>query len=582
MPLRSSLHLALCLVLTACAIPQRDAATPPVTAIGAVQGAGDRSPLVDAVATIDGVVTLRLHGTADAAGGVFVQDPGDNDPSTSDAVFVTGAGVDTLLAGDAVRVTGRVTETDTGRGARLTTIDAARIDILPARAMPAPQRLDAWPASRESLEGMRVAFDRLHLDAHDRLETTGRLRASVGEAPWQVTERARPGSDAARALAATQHARRVLLDDSRAGPPDTATPWWSSIASARSGSTLHGLTGVVDERDGAYRVRIDTIGRVTAAPRPPAPRVGGQLRIAALNVENLFNGDGAGGGFPTERGARTQAEFDVQLSKQVATIQALQADVVALMELENDGHDARSAEGQLVAALNAGGGAWHGVRHSSPIGTDEIRVGIVYRSDRVRAVGRAATLTGGPFDTRSRVPLAQAFASSNGGPVFVVVANHLKSKGCGNAQGLDADQGDGQSCFNPTRVDSAQRLHRWITTDPTRTGATRIALLGDFNAYAQEDPIHWLREAGWRDAFEVARVEAPYSYVYDGLRGRLDHALLSAEFARELAGAAKWHVNADEPVSLGYRAHPQGGRTPWRGSDHDPLVLGFTLQGGAR
>jgi predicted extracellular nuclease len=98
-------------------------------------------------------------------------------------------------------------------------------------------------------------------------------------------------------------------------------------------------------------------------------------------------------------------------------------------------------------------------------------------------------------------------------------------------------------------------------------------LLGDFNAYAMEDPIRTLHDAGWRDAFAVAKVERPYSYVYNGMSGRLDHALLSPGMAARLRGAAEWHTNADEADDLGYRDRNEPG--PWRSSDHDPLLLGF-------
>ncbi|MGO4781863.1 endonuclease, partial [Lysobacter sp. 2RAB21] len=71
-----------------------------------------------------------------------------------------------------------------------------------------------------------------------------------------------------------------------------------------------------------------------------------------------------------------------------------------------------------------------------------------------------------------------------------------------------------------------------------------------------------------------AKVESPYSYVYDGELGRLDHALLSPALAARLRGAVEWHTNADEPESAGYR---NGGAGPWRSSDHDPVLLGFDL-----
>ena len=114
-----------------------------------------------------------------------------------------------------------------------------------------------------------------------------------------------------------------------------------------------------------------------------------------------------------------------------------------------------------------------------------------------------------------------------------------------HAEGADRDQRDGASCWNATRVESARLLDRWART--LQRGDARVLIVGDLNAYAQEAPVRTLVDAGWRDAFEAAGVESPYSYVYDGQLGRLDHALLSPGLASRLRGAAEWHSNADEP-----------------------------------
>jgi uncharacterized protein len=210
-------------------------------------------------------------------------------------------------------------------------------------------------------------------------------------------------------------------------------------------------------------------------------------------------------------------------------------------------------------------------------------VAIIYRDSRVVPVGRFATLEGGPFVEHSRVPLAQAFqrrvAGKAVGQALVIVANHLKSKGCGKgdtaAKGPDADQKDGQSCWNATRVESARRIDAWIKGDPTGAKTDRTILVGDFNAYAMEDPITTLTAAGWQDALKVAKVAQPYSFVYDGLSGRLDHALLSPALAGRLRGAVEWHNNADESDRFGYEYSTDAG--PYRASDHDPLLLGIDL-----
>jgi predicted extracellular nuclease len=537
-------------------------------AIGRVQGTGAQSPLLGQTVTVEGVVTARSGGKS---GGWFVQDAGDGDDASSDAIFVVDAAAAAAIEpGDRVRVRGTV-----GEPAGRTTIEQAQVQRLGRGPLPSLSLADA-PQDWERLEGMALRFDApvLLADSGD-LGKRQRILVSVGERLWQPAERAAPGSDAARAAMANNARRQLWLETS--GP----TPAWpEGLAQARSGSRLDAVSGVLDQADAGYRLQLGSTPTLQATARPQPPQVPGNLRVAALNLENLFNGDGKGGGFPTPRGARTPAELSAQLAKHVGTLNGLDADVVALMELENDGYGRHSSIATLVDALNAGGANWRYVDAGKGPGDNAIRVGLIYRSDRVRTQGKPVTLQDGPFGPHSRVPLAQAFVAMKAGridgPAFVIVANHFKSKGCSGAEGGDRDQGDGAACWNATRIESARLLESWLKRDPTGHGRGMTLLVGDFNAYASEAPLRALEETGWRDAFAVAGVAAPYSYVYDGQLGRLDHALLSPALAKRLRGAAEWHSNADEPDGSGYRA---GGAGPWRSSDHDPLLLGFDLRG---
>jgi predicted extracellular nuclease len=557
-PLRAALLIAPCLLLGCSTTP----ATRDGIAIGAVQGRDARSTLVGQAVTVRGIVSAR------GDGGWYLQDGGDGDEATSDALFVRDA-ASSMEPGEEVRVHGTVAELDAGRATRTALVDA-RVDRIGKSPLPSVA-IDAAPADWERLEGMRVRVDAPVLLADSgELAKHGRVQVSLDERAWQPTERNEPGSDAYRAFVA-DNARRTLWLEAA----DIA--WPQGLAQARAGSRIDGATGVIDQDAKGYALRLDATPTLHPAARPQPPKVPGTLRIAALNLENLFNGDGRGGGFPTPRGARTSQELAAQLGKHVSVLDGLDADVVALMELENDGYGPASSIAALVGALDAGGGDWRFVDAGQGPGDNAIRVGLIYRAERVRPVGKPAILEGGPFGPESRVPLAQAFvplkAGKARGPAFVVVANHFKSKGCSNGTGADRDQGDGAGCYDATRTDSARRLHEWLAGDPTGHGALTL-IVGDLNAYARERPVRTLHEAGWRDAFEVAGVERPYSYVYDGQLGRLDHALLSPAFAQRLRGAAEWHVNADEPDASGYRAGATG---PWRSSDHDPLLLGFDL-----
>jgi predicted extracellular nuclease len=556
-------------------LPGAIAAAGAVMPIGTVQGSQARSAYEGKDVTVEGVVTADWR---TSLGGFFLQDAGDGNEATSDAVFVQPPAEVVVAVGDRVRVRGQVVEADAGAQATLTTLKATRVDVLKHEQALPLREIAAMPADWRVLEGERVRITApLTLAGTDGLGRRGELVVAFDGRLWQPSEVAVPGTPEYAQLERDNARRRLVLDDGSSQRDPGQAAYLPADAALRTGTVLANVEGIVDRRfDGSWRLQVTTPIAPPALQRPGPPEVAGKLRVAAFNLENFFNGDGKGGGFPTLRGARTAAEFQAQLAKLVATIRPLRADVAALMELENDGYGPDSAIATLVEALNEGQGRegdWHYVDAGQGPGSNPIRVGLIYRASRVKPVGKPVTLEGGPFVDHSRVPLAQAFRSRAGGKPFVVVANHFKSKGCSEATGADADQKDGQACWNATRVETARRLDEWLRTDPTRSGSQRTVLLGDFNAYAQESPLRELRARGWQDAFVVAGVDQPYSYVYNGQTGRLDHALLSPAFVPALRGAVEWHINADEQDALGYRERNVEG--PWRSSDHDPLLLGF-------
>lgn len=573
--------LSLLIATALCAGPATTMASdnPPLV-IGAVQGPSSRSPLEGQTVTVEGVVTADLRQGLE---GFFLQDAGDGDAATADGVFVMSSNVPAdgdgmLRVGQRLRITGKVVELEIGKqGSRLTAISPVRIEAVTGAVLSIPAvELSAVPAQWESLEGMKVRVSApLTVAGTDQLDRYGELSVAFDGRLWQPSEIAAPGSAAFLQALSDNARRRLLLDDGSSDRDPKTIDYLAGHEVPRVGTALHGVEGIVDERHGGYRLQSISPLKPGDAQRPAPPSVPGTLKIAAFNLENLFNGDGRGGGFPTSRGAQTPQQLQAQTAKLVATIRGLNPDIAALMELENDGYGPESSLAQFVAALNAGGDDWRFIDAEKGPGPDTIRVGLIYRASRVAPIGKPAVLEGGPFGERSRVPLAQAFLRVGAKDRLVVVANHFKSKGCSEATGADADQGDGQGCWNALRLDASKRLDAWIKTDPTGSGTDMTVLLGDFNAYAMEDPVRWLRQAGWIDAFAAAKVERPYSYVYNGLSGRLDHALLSPALAKKVRGAAEWHINADESEHEGYAEG--GGATPYRSSDHDPLLLGFDL-----
>jgi uncharacterized protein len=217
-------------------------------------------------------------------------------------------------------------------------------------------------------------------------------------------------------------------------------------------------------------------------------------------VLNYFNGNGSGGGFPTSRGADTLAEFNRQRTKIITAVVALDADVIGLMEIENDGTSSLSAIQDLINGLNAATApnTYAFVSEPAP-GADEIKVAMLYRPGRVTPIGAAQnyqTSTAFYSPLFDRPPLIQRFQAPNGQQFFVIV-NHFKSKGSCPTSGVDTDQNDGQGCWNVKRTAQAAELINFIGSlqpiDPD------VIVIGDLNAYGAEDPIGALQTGGLID-----------------------------------------------------------------------------------
>ncbi|MGH3388587.1 MAG: ExeM/NucH family extracellular endonuclease [Actinomadura sp.] len=527
--------------------------TPATHQIADVQGPGDATPIAGQAVRVAGIVTGDFQGT-DQLSGFYVQDPTpDADPATSDGLFVFS----TLVAavGDRVLVSGTATEFN--GLTELTQVTA--VDVCGSGTIqPAVQRLPrAEGTTFEPLENVLVTFpERLTATEHFQLGRFGEVTVSSGERLFQPTD----GHGGTQSL---NDRRRLLIDDGSTRQNPASVPFTSPEV-LRLGDTVTGLTGVLGFGFNLYRLQPTkpvTFTRTNPRPAAPAP-VGGTVRVASFNTLNWFTTLG-------RRGASTAEERDRQLAKLVSALKGLDADVVGLMEVENNGD---GAVGELVSALNAelGAGTYAWARHPLP-GTDEIHVALIYKPKKVRPVGSARSSDEPVFE---RPPLVQTFMRKPGGRSFTMIVNHFKSKGCDGATGPDADQGDGQSCFNARRVTQAQAIARLAKT------VVNPLVLGDLNAYTDEDPIHTLEQGGLIE--QSTRFVPPakrYSFVFDGQAGELDHVLAGRTLSRHVTGVSIWHINSDEPLILDYNTefNPPGLYAPdaYRSSDHDPVVVGL-------
>jgi len=531
------------------------------TAIASIQGTRPASSLIDQQLTVQGIVTL-----IEAGHGVYLEEPGsDIDEHTSNAIFLQSTKLpETVKQGSWISVQGKVTELRKGRNSLTALTDLGDItQCSSGQELPLTTvELPLGGLEREALEGMRIQPAGV-LTVTDTYQL-GRGKFSLAGNGFQfvATEVLAPGSEAENYNRINRNHTLPASFVNNAVHRDLLV----------SGLSVTHLTGVLAHDERSLRVSVQSISASQpSALTPPGKAGADELRVIGMNLLNFFNGDGKGGGFPTPRGAKTSAEYDSQRQRLGAAIRELNPHVLAVMELENDSFGPLSAAADFITlADEATGASWQVARPAGDdTGGDKITVGIFYRDDLLEATGSARTLTGPEF-RKSRQPLAQVFRQRHNDKKLLIVVNHLKSKGSCPDSGVDANQKDGQGCWNPMRTASAEKMAAWVKSLATISQTNNTIILGDMNAYRQEDPINAIRAAGFIELMDNSE-GGEYSYIYFGQAGTLDYAFVSYELQQKVQQAFIWHVNAALPAKMPL---PQ----PWlRYSDHDPVVIDIRL-----
>ncbi|MEM9606413.1 MAG: ExeM/NucH family extracellular endonuclease [Actinomycetota bacterium] len=567
-----------------------------------IQGSGAASPLDGQAVETSGVVT----GIVD--NGFYLQDPvGDADPATSDGIFVFSSAV--VAVGDAVTVAGTAAEFFDATQVAATTVTVTGLGTVPA---PTPIDLEALGGALEPFEGMLVTPGTLFAgDVFDYLRF-GEIVAYPFE-PLQPTEVVDPGPAAAQ-LAADTAAAALRVDDGRGVEDDPLFPFLVSDGGVdrlvKWGDTLPDATGVLAFSFGNYKL-VPTTGDPLVPgqtwqptnPRPSgAPDPGGSITAASFNTLNFWTNDGG-----QERGARTQAQYDIQLAKLIDALLALDADVVALQELQNDpaGDAATSTDFDigkesaeaLADALNAAlGETRYGWIDTGVIGTDAIKVGFIYDLTAVTPVGAPIIVgVGDPAyqPDRNRPSVIQGFEENATGAQFTAVSVHFKSKSgselddpgavCVDGDPAndvpDCDQGDGAGFFNPARTAAAEVLAAFLA-DPANLPDPDVLVLGDFNAYTREDPVDvFVEDNGYANLGELS--SDPISYTFFGLGGNLDHAVANGSLVGQVVDAEVFDINGTESNNQVYFESGFPGQLPqldrFRSSDHSPIIVGLDL-----
>ena len=609
-------------------------------------GDGDDSQLINQTVETKGVVTAAYpkgeNANLKGLEGFTIQTPGTGgtwDPArtASDGLFVfmgkSSATVPSI--GDCVVVKGKVAEYSGVQNATAATQSLTQLlpqsitastDCDPVK----PTELSGVPTQdqMEALESMLVLpKDTWTITDNYKTNRYGTLSLTPGtEVLRTATDVVAPGAPA-QAYEAENAAKTIDLDD--ASTTDLTNfkqnghkeryAYLANGAPARVGYHVTFTKPVVlESRFGSFVFQPTqmTAGNPDRSPvtitgeRPAAPSVSGDTKVATFNVLNYFsdlgeNEPGCKGyddrdhKYVTDkncklRGAWSSQAFANQQTKIVQAINTIDADVVALEEIENPvasgvSTDRDGALKSLVNALNAAAGSevWAYVPSPStvPANEDVIRIAFIYKKATITPVGDSVIYDDPAYTGLARQPLAQEFKpitdANHEGKNFVVIANHFKSKGSApkNLSGAEAaantDNGDGQGNSNGVRVKQARAL----ATFAQRFNGTPTLLVGDFNAYTKEDPLKVLTDAGW--THESGHGDS--SYVYGGRSGSMDHVFANSAAHPLITEVKSWAVNAQESIAFEYsRANYNAylafeADNPYRASDHNPEIIGLNL-----
>lgn len=531
-----------------------------------IQGVGNSSIYATQQVKTSGIVTAKYIG-AGKINGFFMQDPeGDNNPLTSDGIFVYNTS-DNVSIGDKVEITATVTEYNNKTQLSNivnTTIISTNNSITPTKVV-----YNADTFNWEQYEGMLLEFDQtLYVTGNYNLQQNGQLLLNPF-IRYIPTNKGIPASAEYRENVNLNSKSQILLDDGIVTTNTTPIFFADENGTRRTGESVKNLIAVVDQTSAGYCIYPVTKPSFTGNPRPTTPTNLGDynLKVCGFNLEYYLTTN-YGQGF----GANNESEAAKQHIKIMEALLAIDADIYGLIEIEQ-GQDA------LIKLINSLNKATNSNRYSyindgGTIYGTYTKVGFIYRNDKVAPY---LTLKNNNTPNPPHRKKAQAFTLKSNNERFIFSLNHFKSKsGCSSATGADADKGDGQSCYNATRVAESNSTLSFLNTCQNYYDDADVLIMGDLNAYAKEDPITTLINGGYTDMHQIFSGDSAYSYLYQGQAGYLDHALASASLKNQITGVQVFHINSDEPAMFEY-----GGSNyqpnMYRCSDHDPVVVGIRL-----
>ena len=564
------------------------------TTIAEAQGSGTASPLItsyyesDDAYDITGIVTMV---TSKPVAGFYMQDvTSDGDETTSDGIFVKTANATDDMIGNTICVNSTVSEYYT-----LTQLETDEWDIVDdTTSVPAATDISmiaddngSFNATLERYEGMLVNLPE-DIDYNSEDDQTMRVTKAFGfdydsyrndmilayETPnMNPTQENIAGSDEATAAEALNDDHRLIIESSSSAA-NGEIPYYADFATdpannyVRINDSVVGMEGVISYGYSNFNLvvtnELDSSNFVHNSDRTSSPDLDTTteddhfvIKIGTQNLLNFFNSPfgGDSNSYGDNRGADSDTEYDKQLEKLVAAITGLDADIIGLMEIENNGFGEDSAIQTLVDAINdeyydedpddadsaystsnqyvfvgydANGDLV--LDSEDSLGSDAISTGLLYRPSKVsiesmdviampeqhadaivnanNAVmkdGDGATLESG--DNYQRDAITATFKVNNTGKTLTVAVNHFKSKGSTCAEDWDDvefidDDGEVTDTWSDDAPDddlqgSCENLRVSAAVqlaEELNDMGDDVVIVGDLNSYGQEDPLLVLTE----------------------------------------------------------------------------------------
>jgi len=560
----------------------------PLTPIHEIQGSGSASPLAGQSVATSGIVTLLRNN------GFFIQTPGDgdNDPATSQGIFIFTSSAPTVAVGNAVTLSGTVSEFFTSTQI---TASASNITVNSSgNALPSAVTLTTTilnPAGAldqlERFEGMRLRADSLTTispsdNFFDFYTVLTGVPRPLREPGIEISEPLPPGAPANVPRFDENPERLVVDSNGRLG---------STGLVVTSNVTVTNIAGVLDFSFGQYRLIPEappTVSPNISAIPVPTPTAG-EFTIGSFNIENFFND----ANFNTQRDKAALAIRAVMRSPDIIGLQEI-GDLTVLQSLATkinaDAVAASEPNPMYEARLLEANGTANDI---------DIDVGLLVKTSRVNILsvvqeGLDATFTnpnnGQQETTFDRPPLVLRATINRGGatplPVTVIV-NHLRS-----LIDIEQDPGDGPR-VRAKRKAGADFVANLLQSLQTNEPESNIVTVGDFNAYqfndgyvdvigaikgmpAPADQVTLASSDVVNPDYFVLTEELPaderYSFIFEGNAQALDHVIVNTNLRARLTRYAVARNNADFPETFGNDA-----TRPERASDHDMPVAYFRL-----